>query len=298
MLAAFIVIPVLAAATVAAATVLGARWLGVHRGTIAAHVHGTANRVFPPGILRRDYRHVRFLRERLHPGGVFGLELTLGLVVVLVLGGAVGAVLEDVTRGEGITVIDHPVAGFVAARRTADLTSVMHAVSLVGGPVGVAILALIGAAVCSAIRRTWGPLGLVGLGVAGISVIDIVFKAAVGRSRPPLAQAVDSAAGYAFPSGHAASATAVLTVLAFVLTDGSRRMAVRAGVWATAAAGAVAVSVSRVYLGVHWLSDVIGGMLVGALWAVIVITGWRTLRRAAADHDALRKRTVRVPQRG
>ena len=292
-LALLTVVLALVAAASAAAAVLIAEWWGTHQSAIARRAAHCAPST---RILRRYHRPGEFLRDRVHPGGVFGLELTLGLALMMALGGGVGAVLEDVTRGDGIAAIDHPAARFVAAHRTHDLTSFMHAVSLVGGPVGIGILAMCGAAVCSAVRRSWEPLCLVTIGVAGISVIDVVFKAAVGRSRPPLAQAVDTATGYAFPSGHAASATAVLAVLAYMLTEGSRSAPARAGAWAAAAAGAVVISASRVYLGVHWASDVVGGMLVGALWAVIVTTTWRTFRRAVAQRCAPRERVARAPR--
>lgn len=87
--------------------------------------------------------------------------------------------------------------------------------------------------------------------------------------------------------------TEILAVLAYVLTEGVRSAPVRAGMWAVAAAVAAVVSVSRVYLGVHWVSDVIGGTLVEALWAVIVTATWRTY--GAAGRRAPREYRARVP---
>lgn len=291
MLAALTVAVVLAAAALAAAVVLVGGWWDAHRVAIARR----AARWAPSTeILRRSRRRGLFVRVRLRPGGVFGLELIAGFALVMALGSAVGAVLEDVTHGEGVAVIDHPVARFVAARRTRGLSSFMHAVSLIGGPVGIGVIAMCAAIAFCAARRRWAPLCMVAVCVAGISVIDVVFKAAVGRSRPPLAQAVDTATGYAFPSGHAASATAILAVLAYVLTQGVRSAPVRAATWAVAAAVAAVVSASRVYLGVHWVSDVVGGMLVGALWAVIVTATWRTYGRTAAERRASREHRARM----
>ena len=286
---------VLAAAAGATGVVLAAQWLTVHRTTIAVGVRRVAYRVVAPRLPPRVWRFADLLRERVRPGGVFGLRLAVGLFAVTALSVLFGALMEDVTAGEGIAMIDHPVARFVAAHRTSGLTAAMKAVSFLGSPIGVAAFALACACIASAMRQTWSPLVLVAAGTGGIAVIDIVLKALISRSRPPMADAVDRAAGYAFPSGHAASATATLALLAYVATRSLRERATSAATWAAAAAGATLVSVSRIYLGVHWLSDVLGGMLVGALWAAVVVTTWSIYRDSAGQLGKRSTRAARVP---
>jgi membrane-associated phospholipid phosphatase len=110
--------------------------------------------------------------------------------------------------------------------------------------------------------------------VAGSAVLIVEFKQALGRPRPPLAGAVAAADGYAFPSAHAAVAAAAFGVLAYLCAAGLRSWAGRVAIWATAAVLAAAVGISRVYLGVHWTTDVLGGWAFGACWAAVVITGW------------------------
>jgi membrane-associated phospholipid phosphatase len=108
----------------------------------------------------------------------------------------------------------------------------------------------------------------------GIIGLTIVFKAALGRARPPLAQAVAAADGYGFPSGHAAAAAAVCGAVAWLCSVRMRSWRARIAVWAAAAMLAALVGISRVYLGVHWVSDVIGGWIFGILWMAVVVTGW------------------------
>lgn len=285
---------VVAAAAGATGAVLAVQWLTVHRSTIAVTVRRAAYCTVTVRSPRRVRRLAGLVRERVRPGGVFGMRLTAGLLAVTALGVLFGALLEDVAAGEGIAVIDHPVARFVAVHRASGLTAVMKAVSWVGGPLGVAAFALACAGVASVIRRTWSALIVVAAGTGGIAVVNAALKALIGRSRPPIAQAVETVAGYAFPSGHAASATATLAVLAYVSMRRLRSTAARCAVWATSAVGAVLVSMSRLYLGVHWLSDVVGGMLLGALWATVVVTAWSTYHRAE-QRGSERAQSSRAP---
>jgi membrane-associated phospholipid phosphatase len=101
-----------------------------------------------------------------------------------------------------------------------------------------------------------------------------VFKAALGRSRPPQAQAVAAADGYGFPSGRAAAAAAVCGTAAWLFSLRMRSWRGRIAVWAVAAMAAALVGISRVYLGVHWTTDVLGGWIFGILWTAVVVSGW------------------------
>ncbi|MFJ7627647.1 phosphatase PAP2 family protein [Streptomyces sp. NPDC097595] len=104
-------------------------------------------------------------------------------------------------------------------------------------------------------------------------------KAAVGRDRPQWTDPVDSAHYAAYPSGHAMTATVSCGLLLWLLY----RSGVRRGVWraavGTAAVSVLGVGLTRLYLGVHWPSDVLGGWLLGAALAAFAVLGfdrWRT----------------------
>jgi membrane-associated phospholipid phosphatase len=100
--------------------------------------------------------------------------------------------------------------------------------------------------------------------MGGAAVLEAVTKVAVARHRPVFAQAVASAAGKSFPSGHALGAVVAFGLLVLLV---SRRL-----VLVTAVVGACAVllvSYSRLALGVHYLSDVVGGWLLGAAWLLL-----------------------------
>lgn len=127
---------------------------------------------------------------------------------------------------------------------------------------------------------------LVRCGYAAAAGFAIVFKAALGRPRPPLVHAVAAVDGYAFPSAHAAAAAAVFGAAAWLCGARLRSWRARIAIWAVAAMLAALVGISRVYLGVHWTTDVIGGWVFGTLWLAVVIIGWAGIARRAGWPDS------------
>jgi undecaprenyl-diphosphatase len=113
---------------------------------------------------------------------------------------------------------------------------------------------------------------------AGSVTFTLVGKAIVGRSRPPIEQAVppyeDS---FSFPSGHALNSTVVAGMLAYLVVWLAARALVRWLAVAAALLWAVAMGLSRVFLGHHWLTDVMFAWLFGLAWLALLITVHRLL---------------------
>lgn len=108
----------------------------------------------------------------------------------------------------------------------------------------------------------------------GGGLLNRAVKAAVGRSRPEFAEPVSQTGGFAFPSGHTMSSaigvTVLLVVLLPLLAARWRRPAVVAG-----ALFAISVGLSRIVLGVHWVSDVLGGWLLSIVWLLMMAALFR-----------------------
>ena len=122
-------------------------------------------------------------------------------------------------------------------------------------------------------RRTWQPLVMMAAAFLGAAGLYDIVKPAVGRTRPPAGLQVGGPdAGWAFPSGHATQSISFYGMLAVVLIvwyAPNRRLLFVVG----AALIAFVVGVSRIYLGVHWLTDVFGGYALGLAWlAVVMVT--------------------------
>ena len=119
----------------------------------------------------------------------------------------------------------------------------------------------------------------------GSSVIDGWLKHMIARPRPELVPHLVQVTNASFPSGHAMVSSAVYLTLALMLAegvevDGWRGRAARVAVVAFFSALAVLIGMSRVYLGVHWPSDVLAGWCFGTAWALLVWMGDRWLGRA------------------
>lgn len=263
--------------------VVAAFWVAGRPGLIPALWH----RVRESAVARWIAGHLgaqgTALARRFSVDEVAGLALLAGLVVIAGLAAAFAEVLEDVLDGEGIAVIDEPASSWVAHHRDRWLTSALKVVTAVGNPTSLAVILALVCGVAVWRSRTWLPavLGLIGGG--GIGLVIATAKTLVGRDRPAQPFAVVVEDGFSFPSGHASGTAVVALLCAWVL---SRWLIVswpiRVAVWSIAIGLTGAVGFSRIYLGVHFLSDVLAGWFLGAAWAgavMLVGSWWATTRQ-------------------
>lgn len=155
-------------------------------------------------------------------------------------------------------------------------TSTMRLISRVGSPVSWWVV-LTPVVVWLLIRRRARLAVFVAATALGSSLLNNVIKAAVDRSRPNLPDPVASAHGTSFPSGHAQAATVGCSILLLIFLPRVRRLT---QVWLGTVAALVvaAIGFSRIALGVHYLSDVVAGFLVGVAWFIAMtaaFTAWR-----------------------
>jgi membrane protein DedA with SNARE-associated domain/membrane-associated phospholipid phosphatase len=228
--------------------------------------------------LRGRYQHqLEFLVERLRPGGALGLSLTVSVLALAAAGWAFGAVLQDVLAGDEGVLLDGPVQRFFLAHREPWLNTVTRGVTDLGNAALLAGLALAFGLAWWWRRRTWRPLGLLACSYLGAWVLSEIIQDLTRRTGPPAAQAVGHWTGYAFPSGHTTRATAVFGMLAALLAAATPRWGRKVTLWTAAAMLAGVVGVSRLYLGAEWLTDVLGGLALGAAWLFLLLTAARSV---------------------
>ena len=203
----------------------------------------------------------------------------LAVTSAVILGLADGA-----TDRRGLTAIDQPILDFMVAHRTPLLTGTMIGTTEAGGPIGLTLLAVGGGGVLL-YRRLWGEAILLAVVAGGGGIIVRLGKATVGRQRPPIVDHAIEASGESFPSGHALGAAATLGVLVYIgWLHHPRRLPLFATV---AGLVALVVGLSRIYLGVHWSTDVLAGWLIGISWLLLCLTVRRVWRRSRRARDAL-----------
>jgi undecaprenyl-diphosphatase len=228
--------------------------------------------------MRRPPASWRWRRVRLPTASVL-LELAavaLALGLFLVLGREYAA--------PPLVALDE--AGRASARglRSAPLDAVVNAVTGLGSealwfvwaPVAVALLLL---------RRLPSAAALVVVSL-GVQSWNDVLKAIYQRARPTDLEGVVGAQTFSFPSGHAMAAGAVYAVLAFIAWRELRGQ-VRWAIVGVCLGVALCVALTRVYLGVHYPTDVLAGLLAGMLWADFVVLAWRVAAAWTSAASAL-----------
>lgn len=220
------------------------------------------------------------------------------LLVLLAVGGLLALLWITSALGGGGASFDESV---LRAMRTADnpdvpvgpgwLADAMQDVTALGGYAVLTLLTL-GVAGYLAFRRRWGAAVLVIAAAAGGAAVSDGLKAVFARPRPEVVKKLDHVSTDSFPSGHAAASAAVYLTLAVVLARLSRRPVVRAYLLCCAVVLTGLVGVSRVFLGVHYPTDVLAGWAVGLAWALLcsLVAGWfRRPRRSGTIPPAVRR---------
>jgi membrane-associated phospholipid phosphatase len=220
----------------------------------------------------------------------FVVFAVVALVVMAALVEGVETVYEGVVGSDGLTVVDQPVLDAAITLRSPGLDSAVTAFTDVGGPVGMPILALVAVAVLTWRRRRWTPIVLTLIAAAGSLAMTIVGKGFVDRARPPADLAVPPLeVSASFPSGHTLNATVLTTVIVYLILIETTAAWQRALTITLGTLFVLAMGLSRVFLGHHWLTDVLAGWLIGLAWALAVITAhrlWLTLRERPAVADS------------
>jgi undecaprenyl-diphosphatase len=153
----------------------------------------------------------------------------------------------------------------------------MQAATNLGNAAVLAGLVLLAGLAWWARTRSWRQLGLLAAAYLGAWILSDTLKALTHRARPPAAQAIGHWTGYAFPSGHTTKATAVYGMLAALLAATTPRWNRKVAEWTGAVLVAGLVALPRLYLGASWLTDVLGGLALGAAWLFVLLTATRIL---------------------
>ena len=239
-------------------------------------------------------KQVAWVGRRLDVTTPQGFWLTFSLTGGALAAWAFAGLTQDVVGHDEMALFDPRAEQWIVALRTAWLTDAMKSVTWLGST-AVIVPVLVLMAIVLVIRgRDWRSAALLATGVTSAICLYNIVKVAVERPRPPSTLWIGDYSGAAFPSGHATQAVALYGMLAIVLsTRGSP--VVRVVVWMGAAVMTLVVGASRLYLGAHWLTDVLAGWALGAAWIAFVaavallVTGQGRRRATLPTTDLFRR---------
>ncbi|MGK8485312.1 phosphatase PAP2 family protein [Nocardia asiatica] len=194
------------------------------------------------------------------------------LTALLVVCAAV--LTAGVVGGGGPGRIDRGISDWAIAQRNDALTPVAVVVSVLGGTLAMTALATATCLVLSW-RRRWTSAALVAVAGLGGGLLVRGGKRLTDRDRPPVEDHLISVSNQAYPSGHGMGSFVVVGIVLVVALPGLHGPLTRACAAIAAVVFVAAVGLSRIYLGVHWTTDILGAWCFGALWLILCLTVYR-----------------------
>lgn len=207
----------------------------------------------------------RFIADRLDPRSHLGLGLTLRLLLFLAAVWTFSGLLDAVLDREWLVRLDLAVESWFHTHATATGLAIFNVVTQLGSPVANVLIPIVAIYLWRVRKRlllwTWLAATL------GGKVIEFVLKDSVHRSRPQYAAAYLNGRSYSFPSGHTMGSTICYLFIAYIIAQRPQTApAARRVAFGAAMAIIILVAFSRLYLGVHYPSDVAGGFAAGVAW--------------------------------
>lgn len=226
-------------------------------------------------VARRYPTPTRWIADRLATDHFAGLPLTalcLGMAFSISI---LSEITENIVDAEPMVHIDMAFSQWLFSGRISQLSEFFYALTALGSFFATIGIAVLGSVVLIYYRK-WRNLLILWLLMAGVGLFVQVGKREFNRPRPPQI-AYYAVTGFSFPSGHSATAMTLYGLLGYWWARQIRRT--RPRIWAGVATIVLILLVgfSRIYLGVHYLSDVLGGYLLGICWLIIgvALTEWQ-----------------------
>jgi membrane-associated phospholipid phosphatase len=224
----------------------------------------------------------RRIIARLDPRAYLTIHIVVGLVVCLLTAWLFAVLLDSVREHDVLVRRDQSLADWFHLNGTPRGYRVFVFISMIGSPPAMAVL--FAAAVLYLWRAKQRTLLVAWiLSYVGGTVLDAVIKGVVRRPRPEFAAKFLQYNSWSFPSGHSMGSLIGFAMLAYTIirVRQVKSLPAEIGIWSAAAIMIILVGYSRLYLAVHYLSDVVAGYTLGLLWMAVCFTGLQMVSRRA-----------------
>ena len=214
----------------------------------------------------------------------FSKSLIWGLSLSILLLALFARLSENLLYHE-LGTFDKVVGELIRGFATPRLTSVAIILTNLGSAyIEIALMIVVGAILLFRFKHTWETV-LLGISLSGAWLLNTILKELFHRARPDIVHLV-KAGGYSFPSGHAMVAASFYGVIGYIfwlnLRNNSKPSWYIVVITLTFIIG---IGISRIYLGVHFASDVIAGYAAGGVWAIACIVGLKEIRNYKSNHQ-------------
>jgi undecaprenyl-diphosphatase len=208
-----------------------------------------------------------------------------GWTAAIVAGAIFFMLAYNVSTHSDLVLLDAKVAMWLHAHATNEIAAVLYAVTTMHSTVGTGLMAIAFGVVLWRLRERYWLLTLA-LSMSGGMALNTLLKHAYARARPRFDEPWVTLSTYSFPSGHTAAATLFYGVLAAFLVSRFYDLRQRAACVAGAFLAVALVAFSRMYLGAHYLSDIVAAACSSLVWLVLCLS---------AVHALVRRRMARLP---
>ena len=215
--------------------------------------------------------------------------LAVAIVVIAVATALVIWIYASITSSRGVAGVDRPLLDDLLVLRSPVLDAALTAITFTAGTIGMPLIALVAMTTLALRRRSWTPVVLIATTGAVSVLLTIVGKRFIDRVRPPHSDAVPPLElSESFPSGHTLNAVAIVGIIAYRVILRRTSARIRVTIAVAAAVYVALIGFTRVFLGHHWFTDVLAGVVLGAAWLALVITAHRFYLTARARSEPVR----------
>ncbi len=218
----------------------------------------------------------RYLDRRSIPYVVLLVTTTVGVLVAGALTALSAEIYDNVADRDGVAGLDRPVLDQMIRWRSNALDETVTSFTDLGSTAVMPWVAVSAALLLGAWWRRLTPLLLMAIAAGGSLALTVIGKQSIDRTRPARSLAVPPfESSPSFPSGHTLNTWVVLLLVAYLVCLRLHRWWARVATVVAAILLGLAMAASRVYLGHHWLTDVLVAITLGSAWLVVVVTGHR-----------------------